>query len=115
MARIARAVWALSTRRPAAGMSVFTRLSGSSSPSRVPPSVIAIGSSTGGPQALFEVLGHLKGIKSPPQHAVAILIPGVVAHMEDERASVVWQQPGKRHSRRADQERNDSPGVSDPY
>jgi two-component system, chemotaxis family, protein-glutamate methylesterase/glutaminase len=35
-------------------------------PSRVPPSVIAIGSSTGGPQALFTVLGGLPATLSLP-------------------------------------------------
>ena len=34
-------------------------------PARQAPAVIAIGSSTGGPQALFQVMPHLKGVRQP--------------------------------------------------
>jgi len=49
------------------------------------PDVIAIGSSTGGPQALFEVLGHLKGTGLPPilitQHMPATFTTILAEHI----------------------------------
>lgn len=50
----------------------------------VKPDVIAIGSSTGGPQALFEVLSHLKGISQPiliTQHMPATFTTILAEHI----------------------------------
>lgn len=52
---------------------------------QVKPDIIAIGSSTGGPQALFEVLGHLKGGVSQPilitQHMPATFTTILAEHI----------------------------------
>jgi len=48
------------------------------------PEIIAIGSSTGGPQALFEVLGHLKGVTQPifiTQHMPATFTTILAEHI----------------------------------
>lgn len=48
------------------------------------PEIIAIGSSTGGPQALFEVLGHLKGLSQPiviTQHMPATFTTILAEHI----------------------------------
>ncbi|WP_247886860.1 chemotaxis response regulator protein-glutamate methylesterase [Azospirillum sp. SYSU D00513] len=48
------------------------------------PDVIAIGSSTGGPQALFEVLSHLKGLRQPiliTQHMPATFTTILAEHI----------------------------------
>ncbi|HZH28382.1 MAG TPA: chemotaxis response regulator protein-glutamate methylesterase [Azospirillaceae bacterium] len=49
------------------------------------PDVIAIGSSTGGPQALFTVLGHLKGVPQPiliTQHMPATFTTILAEHIQ---------------------------------
>ena len=49
------------------------------------PDVIAIGSSTGGPQALFEVLSHLKGLSQPiliTQHMPATFTKSFAARLD---------------------------------
>lgn len=48
------------------------------------PDIIAVGSSTGGPQALFEVLGHLKGLSQPilvTQHMPATFTTILAEHI----------------------------------
>jgi len=51
------------------------------------PSLIAIGSSTGGPQALFKVLGHLKGVTMPiviTQHMPATFTKILAEHIKQQ-------------------------------
>lgn len=55
------------------------------------PSVLAIGSSTGGPQALFKVLKHLKGVKQPifiTQHMPETFTTILAQHIERETGLV---------------------------
>ena len=54
-----------------------------------PPQVVAIGSSTGGPQALFEVIGHLGAIKQPiliTQHMPATFTSLLADHIARQAA-----------------------------
>lgn len=77
---------------PAAAPSLFPRRAEGVAPTLRPaapgpalrPDVIAIGSSTGGPQALFEVLGHLKGLSQPiliTQHMPATFTTILAEHI----------------------------------
>ena len=54
-------------------------------PARLTTALVAIGSSTGGPQALFEVLQHLKGLRVPiviTQHMPATFTKLLAQHIE---------------------------------
>lgn len=77
---------------PAAAPSLFPRRAEGVAPTLRPaapgpaarPDVIAIGSSTGGPQALFEVLSHLKGLSQPiliTQHMPATFTTILAEHI----------------------------------
>ena len=77
---------------PATASGLFPRRNDGAAPALRPPApgpalrpdVIAIGSSTGGPQALFEVLGHLKGLSQPiliTQHMPATFTTILAEHI----------------------------------
>jgi len=58
------------------------------------PDVIAIGSSTGGPQALFQVVGHLRGLSQPiliTQHMPATFTTILAEHIQ-RQCSVVCSE-----------------------
>ncbi|MGO1117890.1 protein-glutamate methylesterase/protein-glutamine glutaminase [Rhodovibrionaceae bacterium A322] len=84
-------------------------------PSRLQPQALAIGSSTGGPQALFKVLGELKGSLGVPifitQHMPATFTTLLAEHLtrvsgidcaeakdgEDVRSGRIYVAPGDYH------------------
>ncbi len=82
----------LPSARPSFGATVRSRPESAASaiktrpvPANLMPDVIAIGSSTGGPQALFEVLAHLRGSTTPPilitQHMPATFTTILAEHI----------------------------------
>lgn len=79
-----------------------------------PPAAIAIGSSTGGPQALFEVLKHLRGLSQPvfvTQHMPATFMTILAQHISRQcqvpcaeaiegeiiEGGKIYLAPGDRH------------------